>query len=162
MWHPPYFGAIDAVAPWCHCRQWTRFRFWTDDVVMTKSWFWSGVALTAVAVGGLATYFAAVGLDAADKAASVVGALVAAVGLAVSVYGLKSPPAGDRVSQKAKASGRGRTNQVGGDQGAYVEGAERHETSNESSQIEQRAEATDEGDVNQVGGDQRFVPPERK
>ncbi|TDD58313.1 hypothetical protein [Actinomadura rubrisoli] len=47
-----------------------------------------GAVVAAMATVGLGGYFAAVGLDEADKLASVIGVFVALAGLAVAVYGL--------------------------------------------------------------------------
>jgi hypothetical protein len=48
---------------------------------------WAGGALTAAAAGGLGVYFTAVGLDKADKLASVIGAFIGLAGLALAAYG---------------------------------------------------------------------------
>lgn len=57
---------------------------------------WTGGAVTSVATAGLITYFAAVGLDEANKIASVISAIIGLAGLAVAVYGVlvahRSPP----------------------------------------------------------------------
>ncbi|MEW1839212.1 hypothetical protein AB0392_14760 [Nonomuraea angiospora] len=49
---------------------------------------WGGAGVAVVALAGLGTYFALVGLDKADKLASVIGVFVAVAGLGVAVYGL--------------------------------------------------------------------------
>ncbi|MFI7134311.1 hypothetical protein ACIBQ1_52195 [Nonomuraea sp. NPDC050153] len=98
------------------------------------------VAVAATTVLGL--YFVRVGLDEADKLASVIGAFVGLAGLGVAVYGLiadrrsggggQEPPpvagggsgeegpaavdAAVDVRQRAKASGSGRVYQAGRDQ----------------------------------------------
>lgn len=58
-----------------------------------------GVVVTVLSATGLAIYFARVGLDRADKLASVLGTFVGLVGLAMAAYGLlqgrKSPPRAD-------------------------------------------------------------------
>jgi membrane protein implicated in regulation of membrane protease activity len=124
---------------------------------MTRSWFWTGAAITVVALTGLIIYFARVGLDKADKAASVVGGLVAVAGLAAAIYGLVSPVGDRRVSQKARASGRGLINQVGGDQQFGPGGAA---TPAEGS-TRQDAVAVDGGQINQVSGNQSLnLPPQ--
>ncbi|MEU4832243.1 hypothetical protein [Streptosporangium sp. NPDC023615] len=53
---------------------------------------WSGVAVALVALAALGWYFIAVGLDRADKLASVIGALVGLLGLGLAVYGAVSSP----------------------------------------------------------------------
>ena len=50
--------------------------------------FWVGAIVGVLALAGLGVYFAASGLDKADKVASVIGAFVAVVSLAMSAYGL--------------------------------------------------------------------------
>ncbi|MFE7542942.1 hypothetical protein [Streptomyces platensis] len=50
---------------------------------------WAGGAVAVLAVGALAGYLVAVGLDNADKVASVVGLFVALAGLAVSAAGMR-------------------------------------------------------------------------
>ncbi|MFG1874237.1 hypothetical protein ACGFIV_05305 [Sphaerisporangium sp. NPDC049003] len=49
---------------------------------------WVGGALVAVAVIGLGVYFTTVGLDKADKLASVIGVFIGLAGLALAIYGL--------------------------------------------------------------------------
>ncbi|MFF5114047.1 hypothetical protein [Streptosporangium sp. NPDC000509] len=51
---------------------------------------WSGVAVTLVALAALGCYFIAVGLDRADKLASVLGAFVGLLGLGLAIYGTVS------------------------------------------------------------------------
>ncbi|MGS2644174.1 hypothetical protein [Streptosporangium sp. LJ11] len=48
---------------------------------------WSGVAVALVALATLGWYFITVGLDRADKLASVLGAFVGLLGLGLAVYG---------------------------------------------------------------------------
>lgn len=48
---------------------------------------WSGGALTAGAAIGMGVYFTVVGLDKADKLASVIGAFIALAGLTLAAYG---------------------------------------------------------------------------
>lgn len=113
---------------------------------------WAGAGVTAVAVIGLGGYFAMVGLDEADKVASVVGGLIAVVGLAVAVYGVVAPPVpGRRVSQQARASGRGQVSQVGGHRHSGGTGPAAGPVPD---RVAQRATASEEGSVTQTGGDQ--------
>jgi hypothetical protein len=95
-------------------------------------WVAAGAAVAAVAVVGLAVYFVVVGLDEADKLASVVGLFVALVGIGLAVYGMAGarrggPSDGGAGSQddpersggvhlRAEASGEGRVYQAGRDQ----------------------------------------------
>ncbi|WP_214324614.1 hypothetical protein [Nonomuraea sediminis] len=50
---------------------------------------WGGAVVAVAALVGLGVYFAKVGLEEADKLASVIGVFVALVGLGVAVYGLR-------------------------------------------------------------------------
>ncbi|MFC4591849.1 hypothetical protein [Sphaerisporangium corydalis] len=116
---------------------------------------WAGAGVTVLAVTGLSVYFATVGLENADKLASVVGALVAVAGLAVAVYGLAAPSAVSRqVSQRATASGYGRVTQIGGHQvpanGPTVGAA--------PDRMAQHGTASEGGSVTQIGGDQNPDP----
>lgn len=83
---------------------------------------WAGALVAVAAMAGLAAYFAMMGLDAADKLASVIGGFVALAGLGVTVYGLvrsrsSDPGASVRtVHLRAEASGKSQVYQVGGDQ----------------------------------------------
>lgn len=54
-----------------------------------KTQAWVGGTIAVLAVGALAGYLIAVGLDDADKVASVIALFVALAGLAVSVAGLR-------------------------------------------------------------------------
>ncbi|WP_181449249.1 hypothetical protein, partial [Nonomuraea aridisoli] len=97
----------------------------------------------------LGVYFARVGWDQADKAASVVAALIAVAGFAMTLYSLNaSSGGGRRVSQRAEASGRGRVTQVAGGLNAAAEGG------TAAGQVVQRATVSDDAEVTQVGGDQ--------
>ncbi|MER5644351.1 hypothetical protein [Streptosporangium sp. NPDC002524] len=51
---------------------------------------WSGAAVALMALVALGWYFIAVGLDRADKLASVLGAFVGLLGLGLAVYGAVS------------------------------------------------------------------------
>ncbi|MFE5331292.1 hypothetical protein ACFRCG_33380 [Embleya sp. NPDC056575] len=53
-----------------------------------KTWAWVGGVVAGAALVGLAVYLAVVGLDEADKWASVLGLFVTLAGLAVSVIGM--------------------------------------------------------------------------
>jgi hypothetical protein len=116
-----------------------------------RRWVRTGAVVTVVAVAGLAVYFMVVGLETADKAASVVGGLAALLGLVLTAYGVLARSGGggvDRqVSQRARASERGQATQVGGDQG---DGG----GSSESYRVDQRAKASGDGAITQVGGNQ--------
>ncbi|MEV3923511.1 MULTISPECIES: hypothetical protein [Actinomadura] len=125
---------------------------------MRSRWVWGGAAITVMAVAGLGVYYAIAGLDEADKLGSVIGSLVAVVGVAVTVYGLAAPPAaGRRVQQRARVIGRGQIAQVAGDQGPHV-GPGRGGTgeagrADGGGRVRQDAQA-EGGTIRQVGGDQ--------
>jgi hypothetical protein len=57
------------------------------DIVSVRIVKWAGGAVTAAAVVVLGVYFATVGLDKADKLASVLGAFIGVAGLALTIYG---------------------------------------------------------------------------
>ncbi|MCX5373795.1 hypothetical protein OG613_38515 [Streptomyces sp. NBC_00015] len=67
-----------------------------------------------------------------------------------------APPAERVVSQRATASGRGRVNQVGGDQNAPA--SPTAGAAGGPQRVEQEAEASDNGWISQVGGDQHSRP----
>jgi hypothetical protein len=80
---------------------------------------WAGVVVAVAAMAGLGVYFWRVGLDDADKLASVIGVFVALAGLGAAVYGLFSDraPAGAQARAarpEVSASGTGSA-AVGGD-----------------------------------------------
>jgi apolipoprotein N-acyltransferase len=116
---------------------------------------WGGVIVAVVALAWLGVYLAQVGLEKADKLASVIGLFIAAVGLGLTVYGLIANRESDGVRQSAQASERGRVNQAVGDindrptkpsapaSNAHVE---------QTPRVWQRAKATGSGQVNQAGG----------
>ncbi len=55
-----------------------------------RVFMWGGAIVTLVALSALTVYFVHVGLDDADKLASVLGLFVAVAGLWASVYGLRT------------------------------------------------------------------------
>ncbi|MEU8362714.1 hypothetical protein AB0C27_42545, partial [Nonomuraea sp. NPDC048882] len=61
----------------------------------------AGAAVAVAAMAGLGVYFAKVGLDEADKLASVIGVFLALVGPAMSVYGLVVGRRSGSVQQEA-------------------------------------------------------------
>lgn len=67
-----------------------------NDAMTGRAQAWTGGVITGVAVVVLTAYLITVGLDKADKVASVVGLFVALAGLAISVAGLRrqEPTAG--------------------------------------------------------------------
>jgi hypothetical protein len=125
---------------------------------------WVGAVIAVAALVGLGIYFSRVGLENADKLASVIGVFVAVAGLGATVYGLIADRqrSGGGVRQLAKADGRGRVNQAGRD---INEGPLEHLTateddtdasstaSDETHPVQQRATATGNGQVDQAGRD---------
>jgi hypothetical protein len=100
-------------------------------------------------------YLAQVGLEKADKLASVIGLFIAAAGLGVTVYGLVANREGDGVRQSAQASEHSRVNQAAGDindrptkPSAPVNNARVEQTP----RVRQRAKATGCSQVDQAGG----------
>ncbi|WP_182876871.1 hypothetical protein [Microbispora sp. H10670] len=125
---------------------------------------WGGAGVAVAALAGLGVYLSRVGLDKADKLASVVGLFVGLAGLGVAVYGLvaeRGSGGGGGVRQRARATGRGRVSQagrditagparrVGGDDHAAAGGV----AGGEARSVWQRAEAAEDGQVDQAGRD---------
>ncbi|AQZ66199.1 unnamed protein product [[Actinomadura] parvosata subsp. kistnae] len=114
---------------------------------------WGGAVVAAAALAALIVYFVRVGLDNADKLASVIGLFVAIAGLAVAVYGLRSQPqqpdeaAKPGTSASASASGT-RSVAIGGDNSGVIS------TGDGATNIQMRAEASGQGRIYQAGGDQ--------
>ncbi|MFF3440322.1 hypothetical protein [Streptosporangium sp. NPDC002721] len=65
---------------------------------------WSGVAVALVALAALGWYFIAVGLERADKLASVLGAFAGLLGLGLAVYGVVSSPSESAVSSPSEGA----------------------------------------------------------
>ncbi|MET8143559.1 hypothetical protein ABZU32_24935 [Sphaerisporangium sp. NPDC005288] len=80
-----------------------------------RALIWGGAAVAVAAAAGLGVYFARVGLDAADKLASVIGVFVALAGLGVAVYGMVADRRAGVVRQQAEATGGGQVYQAGRD-----------------------------------------------
>ncbi|MFF4450127.1 hypothetical protein [Streptomyces sp. NPDC001502] len=72
-----------------------------------KAQAWIGGTIAILAVGALAGYLIAVGLDDADKVASVIALFVALAGLAVSVAGLRrqARSSGGQAVEKSSVGG---------------------------------------------------------
>ncbi|MEV4020597.1 hypothetical protein AB0J35_59980 [Nonomuraea angiospora] len=136
-----------------------------DDVSMRgRVLVWGGALIVVVALVALGLYLTRVGLDKADKLASVIGLFVAVAGLGVAVYGLvidrQSGSGG--VRQQAKAAGRGRVYQAGRDinerppeqPAAAKDDTDGSSTArDEARPVQQRAKATGHVEVNQAGRD---------
>lgn len=58
-------------------------------LMLGRVFLWGGAVATVAALVGLGVYFVHVGLDDADKLASVIGLFVAVAGLVASLYGLR-------------------------------------------------------------------------
>ncbi|WP_326643591.1 hypothetical protein OG884_07750 [Streptosporangium sp. NBC_01755] len=67
-----------------------------------RTLIWLGVTVALAALAALGWYFIAVGLDRADKLASVLGAFVGLLGLGLAVFGVVSSPPKDTVSSPPK------------------------------------------------------------
>ncbi|MFE3205843.1 hypothetical protein [Embleya sp. NPDC059237] len=82
-----------------------------------KSWAWVGGMVAGAALVGLAVYLAVVGLDEADKWASVLGLFVALAGLVVSMAGVRrerSSPGGQSVEGSVTSAGIAQVSDTGG------------------------------------------------
>ncbi|WP_182884718.1 hypothetical protein [Microbispora sp. H10885] len=126
---------------------------------------WGGAGVAVAALAGLGVYLSQVGLDKADKLASVAGLFVGLAGLGVAVYGLvaeRGSGGGGGVRQRASATGRARVSQAGrditagparwlgeGDDDAAAGGV----AGGEARSVWQRAEAVEDGQVDQAGRD---------
>ncbi|MEV4169445.1 hypothetical protein [Nonomuraea sp. NPDC049709] len=114
---------------------------------------WGGVVVAVVAMAGLGVYFVRVGLEHADKLASVIGVFVALIGLVIAVYGVVGERAGDQPVQEAEvkpdvsASGS-RSVAIGGDNSGVIS------TGDGATNVQMRAEASGQGRIYQAGGDQ--------
>lgn len=88
---------------------------------------WVGAGLVMAALAGLGVYFAVVGLDKADKWASVIGVFVAISGLVVAIAGLftdrhnssSGGSGGGQASPRVSASGE-RSVAIGGDNSGNI------------------------------------------
>ncbi|MFB4281048.1 hypothetical protein ACBJ59_37565 [Nonomuraea sp. MTCD27] len=114
---------------------------------------WGGVVVAVVAMAGLGVYFVRVGLEHADKLASVIGVFVALVGLVIAVYGVVGDRAGDQPVQGAEAepdvsASGSRSVAIGGDNSGVIS------TGDGATNVQMRAEASGHGRIYQAGGDQ--------
>lgn len=123
---------------------------------------WGGAGVAVAALVGLGVYFATVGLDEADKLASVIGVFVAVAGLGVAVYGLiaerrtvgSSGGGGEGVRQRAKATGRGRVRQAGRDiNNGPAQRPASGQNDGDAPAVRQQAKAGGDGQVDQAGRD---------
>ncbi|MEV0825764.1 hypothetical protein [Nonomuraea rubra] len=108
---------------------------------------WGGAAVAVVAAAALIVYFVRVGLDDADKLASVIALFVTAAGLGVAIYGLRSREDAEPQPGGVTASGAGSV-AVGGDNSGVIS------TGDGTTNIHMSAEASGQGRVYQAGGDQ--------
>ncbi|GAA2206115.1 hypothetical protein GCM10009850_015730 [Nonomuraea monospora] len=108
---------------------------------------WGGAAVAVVAAAALIWYFVRVGLDEADKLASVIGLFCTVAGLAVAIYGLRDRPAQADEAPGVSASGP-RSVAIGGDNSGIVS------TGDGTTNVSMRAEASGQGRIYQAGGDQ--------
>ncbi|MEU1726746.1 hypothetical protein ACNF49_24460 [Actinomadura sp. ATCC 39365] len=115
-----------------------------------------GAAVAVAALAGLGVYFSKVGLEEADRLASVIGLFVAVAGLGLAVYGLiaERRSGGDGVEQRATAMGDGRVHQAGRDiNDTPPERTAAGDAGDEARSVRQRAKATGRGQVYQAGRD---------
>ncbi|SEG57675.1 hypothetical protein SAMN05444920_103255 [Nonomuraea solani] len=115
---------------------------------------WSGAVVAVAALAGLGVYFVRVGLEEADRLASVIGVFVALAGLAVAIYGLAggrtpedTPQEPETPRPDVSASGP-RSVAIGGDNSGVVS------TGDGATNVQMRAEASGQGRIYQAGGDQ--------
>jgi hypothetical protein len=112
---------------------------------------WAGAGIAVAALTGLVVYFARVGLDEADKLASVIGLFVAVAGLVVAIVGLRTQRRGDGGPLPSEGSAGGAPQ----DTGTPGEGKDQKpQTGGEPRTVRQRATATGNGRVYQAGRDQ--------
>ncbi|MFF4617730.1 hypothetical protein [Nonomuraea jabiensis] len=111
---------------------------------------WAGVVVTVAAMAGLGVYFWRVGLDDADKLASVIGAFVALAGLGTAVYGLVTSPKQLEPQQGEPEVSASKPDSfaIGGDIGSITS------TGDDAINVHMRAEASGQGRVYQAGRDQ--------
>ncbi|MEV1205641.1 hypothetical protein [Microbispora rosea] len=120
---------------------------------------WGGAGVAVAALAALGVYLSHVGLDKADKLASVIGLFVALAGLGAAVYGLLAERrrGGGGVRQRAEATGRGRVLQAGRDIDAGLPrrhgGSSDDAVSGQARPVWQRATAAEDGRVDQAGRD---------
>ncbi|MCO5996233.1 hypothetical protein [Actinoallomurus rhizosphaericola] len=82
---------------------------------------WGGLTLTVAAAAGLGAYLSMVGLDKADKLASVLGLFVAVAGLVLTVYGVFADRrAGDQTGRRQAPAAGKRSVSIGGDSSGIV------------------------------------------
>ncbi|MBB6554940.1 hypothetical protein [Nonomuraea rubra] len=108
---------------------------------------WGGAAVAVVAAAALIVYFVRVGLDDADKLASVIALFVTAAGLGVAIHGLRGREHAEPQPGGVTASGAGSV-AVGGDNSGIIS------TGDGTTNIHMSAEASGQGRVYQAGGDQ--------
>ncbi len=125
---------------------------------------WGGAGVAVAALAALGVYLSRVGLDKADKLASVIGLFVALAGLGVAVCGLiaERRGGGGGVRQRAEAAGRGRVFQAGRDitaglprrpGGSNDADAASGTAAGAAPPVWQQATAVEDGQVDQAGRD---------
>ncbi|MFF4625807.1 hypothetical protein [Nonomuraea jabiensis] len=112
---------------------------------------WSGASVTALSLSALGWHFVQVGLDEADKLASVVGVFVAVIGLAATIYGLTSRAShGDKTERPpSETSGERAIGMAGGNIGIAA-------TGDTATNLQMKAEASGQGRIYQAGRDQNI------
>ncbi|MFI6457859.1 hypothetical protein ACIBF6_40660 [Streptosporangium amethystogenes] len=110
---------------------------------------WAGAGIAVAALAGLGVYLSRVGLDEADKLASVIGLFVALAGLGVAVYGVVA-------GRKGSGGGTAEPDRLAVPASGErpVDGGGIVSTGDGARNIQMRAEASGSGRVYQAGGDQ--------
>ncbi|MGW4426504.1 hypothetical protein [Streptosporangium sp. NPDC004631] len=111
---------------------------------------WGGAVVAVTAVAALSIYLERVGLDNADKLASVMALFVALAGLGVTVYSMiadRNGSNGEHASQGASTPDE-RAMATGGDSSEVVSPGDG------TSNIQMNAEASGQGRIYQAGHDQ--------
>lgn len=123
--------------------------FWiaNDASMRGRVQVWGGAVIAVTAVAALSIYLERVGLDDADKLASVMALFVALAGLGVTVYSMIADRNGEHASQGASTPDE-RAMATGGDSSGVVSPGDG------TSNIQMNAEASGQGRIYQAGHDQ--------
>jgi hypothetical protein len=120
-----------------------------DGRMTGRTRVWAGGIVGVLVLVGLAIYLGSVGLDKADKWASVIGMFIALAAFGVMVYELVSrrgrEPASAQVPPSTERSTSGEADNSG-----------ISSTGRGATNIQMRAEASGHGSVYQAGGDQNI------
>ena len=113
---------------------------------------WAGAVVGVLALVVLGVYLGTVGLDKADKWASVIGLFVAVAGIGIALYSLVAGRHSDSNQPGSDAVG------PSGDRSVTIddENSGISSTGDGGTHIQMRAEASGHGSVYQAGGDQNI------